>query len=64
MGQRSGTASFRLASRLRLQLKRRRGCNLLQNPDSIGPLEIAYVLQNPGAISYRNSAKRRRQLFL
>jgi len=25
-----------------------------QNPDSIGPLEIAYVLQNPGAIYYGN----------
>ena len=25
---------------------------IIQNPDSIGPLEIAYVLQNPGAIYY------------
>ena len=25
---------------------------IIQNPDSIGPLEIAYVLQNPGTIFY------------
>jgi phosphate transport system substrate-binding protein len=25
---------------------------IIQNPDSIGPLEIAYVLQNPGAIYF------------